>query len=180
MHIGGTNFQFGKERTKYSYYFSRYTHLWGWASWRRAWKYYDVKLKQWPEGRKNEILLNWADDQNFIRYWNNVFQQNASGEIDTWDHQWIFACWSQNGLSIVPSLNLVKNLGFSKKSTHTRDEKSELAYMSTKTMNSPMVHPNFIVRHWEADRYVEYQQFSRPPLLRVLRKFKRLIRWRNE
>ena len=55
MHIGGTNFQFGKERTKYSYYFSRYTHLWGWASWRRAWKYYDVKLKQWPEGEKNEI-----------------------------------------------------------------------------------------------------------------------------
>ena len=46
MHIGGTNFQFGKNRTNYSYYFSRYAHIWGWASWRREWKYYDEKLKK--------------------------------------------------------------------------------------------------------------------------------------
>ena len=46
MHIGGTNFQFGKNRTNYSYYFSRYAHIWGWASWRRAWEYYDEKLKK--------------------------------------------------------------------------------------------------------------------------------------
>jgi hypothetical protein len=180
MHIGGTNFQFGKERTKYSYYFSRYTHLWGWASWRRAWKYYDVKLKQWPEGKKNEILLNLADDRRFINFWEILFEKSTSGEADCWDPQWTFACWSQNGLSVVPSVNLVTNLGFSKKSTHTRDEKSELAYVSTKTINFPMVHPNFIVRHWKADRYVECQQFSRPPLSRLLQKFKRLIRWRNE
>ena len=180
MHISGTNFQFGKERTKYSYYFSRYTHLWGWASWRRAWKYYDVKLKQWPEGKKNEILLNWADDRRFINFWEILFEKAASGNLDTWDPQWIFTCWSQNGLSVVPSVNLVSNLGFSKDSTHTQDVKSPLAYMSTKAITFPMEHPNHIVRHWKADRYVECQQFSRPPLSRLLQKFKRLIRWRDE
>ena len=47
----------------------------------------------------NEILIHWREDcQNFIRYWNNVFQQTARGEIDTWDHQWTFACWNQKGL----------------------------------------------------------------------------------
>ena len=55
MHIGGTNFQFGKERTKYSYYFSRYAHVWGWASWRRAWKFYDVEMKNWRDCRKLSI-----------------------------------------------------------------------------------------------------------------------------
>src|SRR3989344_7840291 len=43
--IGGTNFQKGRERSPDSYYFSRYTHIWGWASWRRAWqKIYDVEM----------------------------------------------------------------------------------------------------------------------------------------
>ena len=180
MHIGGTNFQFGKKRTNYSYYFSRYTHLWGWATWRRAWMYYDEKLKQWPEAKQNEILLHWADNRRFIFYWKSLFEKAASGDLDTWDPQWIFACWSQNGLSVVPSVNLVSNLGFSKDSTHTQDVKSPLAYMSTKAITFPMEHPNHIVRHWKADQHVECQQFSRPPLSRLLQKFKRLIRWRNE
>ena len=142
--------------------------------------YYDEKLKQWPEAKQNEILLHWADNRRFIFYWKNLFEKAASGNLDTWDPQWIFTCWSQNGLSVVPSVNLVSNLGFSKDSTHTQDVKSPLAYMSTKAITFPMEHPNHIVRHWKADRYVECQQFSRPPLSRLLQKFKRLIRWRDE
>ena len=180
MHIGGTNFQFGEKRTNYSYYFSRYMHIWGWATWRRAWMYYDVKLTQWPEAKQNEILLHWADNQRFIFYWKSLFEKAASGDLDTWDLQWIFACWSQNGLSVVPSVNLVSNLGFSKDSTHTQDVKSPLAYMSTKAITFPMEHPNHFVRHWKADQHVECQQFGRPPLSRLLQKFKRLVRWRNK
>ena len=37
MHISGTNFQFGNKRGEASYYFSRCIHMWGWATWRRAW-----------------------------------------------------------------------------------------------------------------------------------------------
>ncbi len=72
MQIGGTNYQFGKKRTNYSYYFSRYGHLWGWASWRRAWSFYDEKMKQWPTAKQNGILLHWADDWGFIRYWEST------------------------------------------------------------------------------------------------------------
>ena len=142
--------------------------------------YYDVKLTQWPEAKQNEILLHWADNQRFIFYWKSLFEKAASGDLDTWDLQWIFACWSQNGLSVVPSVNLVSNLGFSKDSTHTQDVKSPLAYMSTKAITFPMEHPNHFVRHWKADQHVECQQFGRPPLSRLLQKFKRLVRWRNK
>ena len=179
MHVGGTNFQFGNNQTKYSYYFSRYAHVWGWASWRRAWRFYDEKMEQLPVEKYNEILLHWADDQNFIRYWNNVFQQTASGEIDTWDYQWTFACWNQNGLSVVPSVNLVSNLGFSKESTHTNIP-SPLANMFTERIKLPLKHPRLIVRHQKADRYVERQQFSRPILYRLLQKFFRFIDLRNK
>lgn len=47
MHIGGNNFQMQKSRTNDSYYFSRYNHCWGWASWGRAWQHYDVDMKLW-------------------------------------------------------------------------------------------------------------------------------------
>ena len=49
MVISGNNFQFGRNRTDDSYYFSRYNHIWGWASWRRAWEYFDYDLKLWPK-----------------------------------------------------------------------------------------------------------------------------------
>ena len=37
MVVNGTNYHFGKHATPYSYYFSRYFHCWGFATWRRAW-----------------------------------------------------------------------------------------------------------------------------------------------
>ena len=174
MHIGGTNFQFGKNRTNYSYYFSRYAHVWGWASWRRAWKHYNEKLKKWHEAKKNGMLLHWTDDRHFINYWNRIFEKTASGEVDTWDYQWMFACWSQNGLSIVPSANLVSNIGFSTDGTHTKKD-SLLANMSTNTINIPLVHPKMVTSHFKADRFVECQQFSSPLIFRFFQKLERLF-----
>src|SRR4051812_29566436 len=45
MHIGGNNFLNGWQRDQdYSYYFSLSGHIWGWATWRRAWQMFDYKL----------------------------------------------------------------------------------------------------------------------------------------
>src|SRR4028118_433764 len=58
MNISGQNVLFGRHRTEYSYYFSRYTLCWGWASWRRAWQYFDVDVKLWPEIRDQNLIKN--------------------------------------------------------------------------------------------------------------------------
>jgi hypothetical protein len=48
MHISGSNFQFGQKHGKDSYYFSKYTHVWGWATWKRAWQhYFDMRKEIW-------------------------------------------------------------------------------------------------------------------------------------
>ena len=41
--ISGNNFVYPKIKTDYSYYFSRYPHIWGWATWRRSWEKYDFE-----------------------------------------------------------------------------------------------------------------------------------------
>ena len=37
MAVTGCNFQFGRRRGDASYYYSHFIHVWGWATWRRAW-----------------------------------------------------------------------------------------------------------------------------------------------
>jgi hypothetical protein len=107
MMISGDNFQSGLRRTEYSYYYSRYCHVWGWATWRRAWQLYDVDMKIWPGVREG----NWIRDvlgggQAGVR-WAKTFEVMHKGLVDTWDFQWVFACWAQNRLAILPHPNLM-------------------------------------------------------------------------
>ena len=120
--ISGNNFLVGKKRTEYSYYFSRYTHIWGWASWRRAWDNYDVDMKLWPEIRDGGWLDDLLDNKKGVWYWNYIFQNVYKGKIDSWDYQWTFSCWIQSAMTIIPTVNLVSNIGFGSGAVHTKEE----------------------------------------------------------
>lgn len=151
MHISGNNFQLSQSRSEYSYYFSKYNHIWGWASWRRAWKHYDIEMKTWEELKVSKIINSVHTDAYEQNYWLNIFDQVHKGLIDTWDYQWTYACWSQGGLSIIPDVNLVSNIGFGDDATNTVG-KSRLANMPTEDINK-INHPPFIIKHQEADLY---------------------------
>ncbi|MFN4327828.1 MAG: glycosyltransferase family 2 protein [Limnobacter sp.] len=96
------------------YLFSRTVHVWGWASWRRAWSLYDVSLKNWREWLNASKLK----PKEKI-YWKQVFECTELNLIPTWDHQWQFAHFKNDGLSIVPKKSLVDNIGFGINSTNT-------------------------------------------------------------
>lgn len=149
MHVGGNNFQRGRSRTGDSYYFSRYSHIWGWASWRRAWRHYDVGMRSWPEGRG--LVRGSFSDGAEADFWAGIFDRVHAGEIDTWDYQWLYACWSQSGLAAVPEVNLVSNLGFGPGATHTREE-GELSRLPVSDIEE-VKHPRLVVRHREADDF---------------------------
>ncbi len=151
MHISGNNFQFGQSRTPYSYYFSKYNHIWGWASWRRAWQHYDVEMKTWKELKASEIINFIYNNPYEQRYWFNIFNQVHAGLIDTWDYQWTYTCWSQGGLSITPNVNLISNIGFRSDATHTTSN-SKFSAMPTVDIWEIKHHP-FIISHREADAY---------------------------
>ena len=151
MHISGNNYQSGQRRTEYSYYFSKYNHIWGWASWRRAWKHYDVNLKSWSKYKQLGMVSLICEDSYEQKYWTEIFDSLFRGAIDTWDFQWMYASWSQNGLSILPELNLVSNIGFRSDATHTFGESSWSKLPTTDIWE--IKHPALVVRHREADAY---------------------------
>ena len=159
MMISGDNFQ-PHRRTENSYYFSRWTHIWGWASWRRAWQHFDVELKSWPEVRLQKDFVKQFENEQEYRYWSRIFDGLVRGEIDTWDFAWGYACWVQGGLTILPEVNLVSNLGFGLDATHTRDPNSSLANLPTSAMGA-LRHPPNIERNEIADQWT-YEKIFKP------------------
>lgn len=156
--ISGNNFQFGRKVDECSYYFSRYTHIWGWASWRRAWKNYDPNMMLWPEIRSNQLLKNRFVNKYIYMYWEKIFDKCYKSDILTWDYQWLFTSWIQNQLTILPCKNLVTNVGFGPEAVHTK-RKNELSNMKTEEMVFPLIHPKYILPNIEADRYTEKKLF---------------------
>lgn len=157
--ISGNNFQFGRRFDENSYYFSRYTHIWGWASWRRAWKNYDLNMTLWPEIRSNQLLQIYLTNRSSYRYWEYIFDKCYKNEILTWDYQWLLMSWIQNQLTILPCKNLVTNVGFGPEAVHTK-RNNEFSNMKTEEIVFPLIHPEYVLSNFAADLHTEKNNFS--------------------
>ena len=156
MAISGDNFQDGISRTEYSYYFSRYPHCWGWATWKAAWEKWDGDLTDWEELR-DSFFFNSVEKINtpFYSYWTKIFDDVKKGKIDSWNYPWIYSCWVQNGLTVLPDNNLVRNIGFGEHATHTKDDSNAQSQIPTHEITFPLSHPPFVLRNSDADSYFE-------------------------
>jgi len=148
--ISGDNFQ-PAPRSGESYYFSSISHVWGWATWRRAWRYFDIEMKSWPKDRESPWLAELLMDDTVRVTYRRNFDAVFEGKVDTWDAQWQLAVWRSGGLVALPNVNLVSNLGFGADATHTRRADSRDANLPTQPMRFPLVHPSDVCRDTEAD-----------------------------
>lgn len=169
MTISGDNFQH-KRRTENSYYFSKYMHCWGWASWRRAWVKYDLKMREWEQLKKENFLSDLFTSKSEQLYWNNIYDHVINKEIDTWDYQWQYSIWKENGVNILPEVNLVSNIGFGEGGTHTGGRDSDSANLKTERLDFPLRHPSQIIPHQKADHYTFEKLYSPNLWHRVKRK----------
>src|SRR5258708_10442639 len=132
MHVGGNNFLNGWQKDgDYSYYFSRSGYVWGWATWKRAWKKFDYKIEGYPKAKLNGFFryyfLNPIEKMYRLRKFNKTIVGNEY--VNWWDYQWDFARYSNSGLAIVPNVNLVKNIGFGESDTHTINANSKRCFV---------------------------------------------------
>lgn len=159
MHIGGNNFQQGITRGNRDYYFSVYNHIWGWATWRRAWQTYDVEMKDFNEIECNKMLVRIFEQQNVRGYWSNIFNKVNEKLFDTWDYQWTYRVWKENGLAIVPQKNLVSNIGFFESALHTSDKNSWLSNLETSALEV-LKYPSRKKVQRTADNYTSRNVFN--------------------
>jgi hypothetical protein len=169
MMISGDNFQFGGRRTEYSYYFSRYPHTWGYATWRRVWKDYDIAIKKWPMIRDGGWLEDIFQDKKAVQYWTAIFDGVYNNTIYSHDYQIGFLCWITGRLCILPNTNLISNIGFGKDATHTTDPGNLFATLPVSPVLFPLNHPPFIIRDDRADRFSQKTHFDNAPLISRIR-----------
>lgn len=156
--VTGNNFQSGQKRGDAAYYFSKFNHCWGWASWRRAWQHYRVDIPFWPDWKDTEDWKKKLPDSVERKIWSNLLDRVQQGEIDTWDYQWTATAWFHGGLTATPQVNLVTNIGFGPEATHTVTADDQ-AGLPTAALG-PLTHPTSIKQDLVADRYVLHQNFG--------------------
>jgi hypothetical protein len=124
-----------------SYWFSRVPACWGWATWARAWKNFDVTMAQWPAFRREGRVSEVFDERIKSDYWTGLLDGTFHNRIDTWDYPWALTLWVAGQLTVVPSSNLVSNIGFGNDSTHTASSSHAAARRAFDPISFPLRHP---------------------------------------
>lgn len=174
--ISGNNFTEDINSTDDSYFFSKYGHIWGWATWKRVWDNYDFMMKDWPKFRDSSQLLNIfhkkKEQQFYLNFFDKIF--NAK-EKTTWDSQWFYCRVKHYGLSILPKDNLVTNIGVQGIHTNTKSKthfvKANKDFVITKE-------PEYILcnSYYDENHFKQIIDNRRPVIIRVFRKIFRIIK----
>ena len=179
--ITGDNFQPQPFTCAASYYFSRYNHCWGWASWRRAWTFFDEGMARWPALRDTGWLDGLFPDPGHAHYWARIFDGVHERRINSWAYAWTFACWSQHLLTAIPQVNLVANIGFGETATNTRGGGGVKGNLPVSAMEFPLRHPACIVPDYSADAYSQRHVFgsatARPQSQPLFGRLRRIFRY---
>ena len=132
-------------------------------------------MKLWPKIRDENWLQSVFAEASSINYWQEILQATYQGEIDTWDYQWTLACWLQNGLTVLPNVNLISNIGFGAESTHTEQAENLYANLPVETMSFPLAHPQFIIRDTQADIFTQNEHYGLSFGRRLLNKTQKIF-----
>jgi hypothetical protein len=148
--VSGNNFLRGRFVTQDSYFFSPDVRIWGWATWRRVWQDFsrDGLDDEWSSDEVSRVLAGFPSPSR-----KKALMSTAANahNLDSWALPFVLHCQRRNLLSVVPEVNLVKNIGFGSSSTHTRFE-SFTDEIPTKRLEFPLRHPEAVVRNDEAGK----------------------------
>lgn len=176
MMISGTNVAQKWKCASQSYHFSYFGGSLGWASWRRAWRYYDYEMRLWSQEEVRNRIRDVLADEKQYRYRYRDFDRSFKTKNPAWwDYQWCFARYCQSGLTAVSSVNLISNLGFRYDATHSKNTKDPFSNLPLFEMQFPLIHPPAVAvdRSYDKDFFEKMTFESKLPPMEVLRKFVR-------
>lgn len=125
MMVTGYNAQDTWGTDEQDYFFSHLGGIWGWATWRRAWRLFDMEMRYLDEAlRRGSLVGLLGPKAGHLR--EEQFRAVRRDRVDTWDYQWGLARHINSGLSVVPTKNLVENIGFGADATHTKQAPSSV------------------------------------------------------
>jgi len=137
VQIAGTSYVPLDLRKIKGYFFSKYLDIWGWATWKRAWKYYDGSMEEWPYVKKEKDFNSLFTSVWEKLYWHIIFDATYNGKTNSWGYKWLYSVWLRKGKSIAPTINLVKNIGIGGDLTHVSTNKKRLIMETDFELDDP-------------------------------------------
>lgn len=159
MSISGFRAEQLRFRGEYSYGFSKYPSSWGWATWRRAVQGLNTALSDWSDDNAMNWLESYLGNSTYARYWAYKLSSAYRG-ADLWDYTWAYHCWRHGGLSVYPSVSMIKNIGFGQEATSTVHSEHPFAQQNMQSFVFPMKHPAVIAASQDYDDQVEHLLYS--------------------
>lgn len=160
MMIAGTNYLLDSLSIPESYTFSRYFAIWGWATWKRAWERYDLKMQAWETLKAQGQLQGFYPQPFMQEHITTSFDLVHQGRVDTWDIQWFYSCLFQSGLCVVPKVNLISNIGVVGRHSSEQDRNHFKPVFALNT--ALMTHPAQVYADQRYDLPFFQQQFQPP------------------
>ena len=163
--ISGNNHYGFISDPKASYRFTNFVLIWGWATWRRAWKLNQPD----PEAFRatGPDIIRKANQTHRMRTMYGRFLDDDLEKRSSWAVPWMLSIQSHRLVSIIPRFNLVSNEGNRGGGTHTDGYTYDHCYFEkSRSLTFPLVHPDSVDRDAVADRL--YEKRSWPFIPRVL------------
>jgi hypothetical protein len=175
MMISGVNFLFDKVSIESSYFFSRYHLIWGWATWKRAWKLFDLTMLQYDKIVSERYLNSLFDTKLERNFWRKIYTIAKKDQLQEWDYKWAYSMHVNNALCICPSVNLVQNIGSGIDATHTKSD-SHHFNIPFGEIKIPLIHPDVIIRDYLADKILLETFFNVQSVRKkLIKKFLKLL-----
>lgn len=151
-----------KEENNYSYYFSIYPNIWGWATWKNSWYKSDIELREWDTWKESKQFRNLNSiNRHFTFYWTDMIDSVANGKTDTWDFPWFYSCWKSKMLCCIPKSSLVSNIGFNERGTHTNGKSPSWIKNANQLLSlGELKHPKEPTHNVSLDRYLSETMFQ--------------------
>ena len=172
--ITGNNFQTAPIDNK-SYYFSKYSHIWGWATWRSTWDLFNDEekyIRKFLNSKKFKRINKIVDEQN---YWKSMYYQIKRGSLKSWAFYFLINIWKKDGLTVTPNKNLIINLGINNISSSNKNDPNLKINLSKTDIKFPLTHPKIIKVNETADNKVFYSIYKKNIQTRMKNKIKKMI-----
>lgn len=137
-----------------SYFFSKYPHIWGWATWRDRWQNFSTTTDDFEAEFTSfsDIFTSEKERDHWHRHYRDYFD----GKWDSWAYGWTWTVWKNHGLATYPTVNLVKNIGFGDEAVHTKSWRDHRGLRKARLESiGTLQHPPKV----ELDRELDQQDF---------------------
>jgi Glycosyl transferase family 2 len=117
MQISGYMFPVPEFANRSEAIFLPFTVSWGWATWKRAWQFFDPESTGW-ELLRSDPKLRFRFNLNGSYNYFLMMKRQFNGECDSWAIRWYWSVFKMSGLVLFPPVTYIQNYGFDGSGTH--------------------------------------------------------------